>query len=184
MTGGPHFLVPYVDDSAKAERIWQGIKTLMSDGHGWPRVTEHRIFRLEYGHNDGRETAQVGEPHRHGHPKSWDYDQTQESTKAREVSSQSSRTTAAPTSYAHTTAASYEVGQSLSESTNAWSLPISMDTTPPANELPDEIAHNGEAPAKQGEAPVPLSRPRRSAPVRGGWAVVRHRRCNPTVIKV
>ena len=85
MTSGPRFFVPFVDDAAKAERVWQGIKTLMEDRHGWPRLTERRVFRLDYGHNGEREVAQVGEPHRHGHPKEWDYDKTLETTKAREV---------------------------------------------------------------------------------------------------
>ena len=85
MSSGPRFFVPYVDDSAKADKVWQGIKTLMEDRHGWPWVSERRIFRLHSGHGAEREAAQVGEPHRHGHPQEWDYDKTLETTEAREV---------------------------------------------------------------------------------------------------
>jgi hypothetical protein len=34
MTTSPQFFVPYIDDSAKSEKIWQGIKTLMEDRQG------------------------------------------------------------------------------------------------------------------------------------------------------
>ena len=85
MTNGPDFFVPYVDDTAKAERVWQGVKSLMEDRHGWPNVSERRIFRLEYGHDEERQIAQVGEPHQLGHPHSWDYDQTLDTTMARET---------------------------------------------------------------------------------------------------
>ena len=85
VTSGPHFFVPYVDDSANAEKVWQRIKTLMEDRHGWPRVSKCRIFRLDYGQSGAREVAQVGEPHCHGHPPAWDYDEALEITKAREV---------------------------------------------------------------------------------------------------
>ena len=72
MTSRPNFFIPYVDGPKQAERVWQATKSFMEDRHGWPRVTEHRIFRLVYEQDGEREIAQIGEPHRYGHPRTRD----------------------------------------------------------------------------------------------------------------
>ena len=73
MTSRPNFFIPYVDGPKQAERVWQATKAFLEDGHGWPRVTERRIFRLVYERHGEREIAQIGEPHREGHPRTGDY---------------------------------------------------------------------------------------------------------------
>jgi hypothetical protein len=80
----PEFFIPYVDSAAKAEEYWSATKTFMENEHGWRRVTDRRIFRLEYIHNGKNEVAQVGEPRRYGHPPTWEYKQDFSDPKAGE----------------------------------------------------------------------------------------------------
>ncbi len=81
---GPNFFVPYVNDPDKAEKAWRGIKALLEDRHGWAAITDCRIFRLEYSDKGAQELAQVGEPHRYGHPDTWEHETRSEDTRPRE----------------------------------------------------------------------------------------------------
>lgn len=56
----------------------------MENEHGWRRVTDRRIFRLQYIHDGENEVAQVGRPHRYGHPYTWEYKQDYSDRKAGE----------------------------------------------------------------------------------------------------
>ena len=67
---GPNFLLPYVNDPDKAEKAWRGMKAFMEDRHGWPAVTDWRIFRLEYSDKGrGRELARSESLTATGHPR-------------------------------------------------------------------------------------------------------------------
>jgi hypothetical protein len=68
----PAFFLPYVEDPAKADEFWHAGKAFMND-HGWDRVTDRRIFRLDYVHDGKRMEAEVGRPHVYGHPYTWEY---------------------------------------------------------------------------------------------------------------
>jgi len=69
----PLFFIPFVDDPAQAEELWQGTKSFMEEQHGWNAVTDNRIFRLDYTHNSKEMEAEVGQSHAYGHPFTWDY---------------------------------------------------------------------------------------------------------------
>jgi hypothetical protein len=69
----PPFFVPYIDDPAQAEELWQATKLFMERQHGWKAVTGHRLFRLDYTHNGKQVEAEVGKSHPYGHPATWEY---------------------------------------------------------------------------------------------------------------
>jgi hypothetical protein len=63
-TISPTFFVPYAEDTAQSERVWQATKTFMEDqGH---KVHERRIFSIRYHHNGKECFDKVGVTDRYG----------------------------------------------------------------------------------------------------------------------
>jgi hypothetical protein len=68
----PIFFLPGFDDPDVAEQHYAAIKKFAEKQTGW-RVSDRRVFRIEYVHNGEDMYAQVGKAHPYGHPVSWEY---------------------------------------------------------------------------------------------------------------
>jgi hypothetical protein len=57
----PPFFVPGADDPELAEQVWHSTRSFAEEQTGW-EVSDRRIFRVEYRHNEQDLESQVGQP--------------------------------------------------------------------------------------------------------------------------